>query len=372
MTVSTPTRNPLDLLERITAPLGRIIAIPFGLLVTVLNRIYLALNAHPVAYQRASRGLAGGILASFGVFIAVTIVGNIGLLQGLKMLGGKVWTVDEVLAMIVLAALVGFIVGFGLFKMRPTLLRGILAGVTAFAFTTCVVMVVRYFFGYEPWATGTVFMFAGFPTAFGAIWGMGGFAKQNMTIEANLEAREHPPTQLANIGAFDGVRFNYRVVRFIGDRIWPVIKPLIGPAVIVAVLVGSVVAVLLVIGSIFPARRIQTDVNEAAATTIAGTVDFLGLQLPKFLVFLIVAAIILGAVATTGLLFALLFNSLGNGVRSAKAAAAKPLDLTEKSGRNGIFAKLFRWTMRFVKFNIDFIADIVNGIAGAFGSRSAR
>jgi len=162
------------------------------------------------------------------------------------------------------------------------------------------------------------------------------------------------------------------VVRFIGDRIWPVIKPLIGPAVIVAVLVGSVVAVLLVIGSIFPARRIQTDVNEAAATTIAGTVDFLGLQLPKFLVFLIVAAIILGAVATTGLLFALLFNSLGNGVRSAKAAAAKPLDLTEKSGRNGIFAKLFRWTMRFVKFNIDFIADIVNGIAGAFGSRSAR
>jgi hypothetical protein len=371
--LSTITGRITALFGVITTTIGRIVEIPFRIIIVILRRIHENLVAHPGRYQNASRLLAGGICATIGIFIAVTIVGNIVLLQNLKMLAPTPeWSLFEAGALTAFLGLVGFLVGFGLFKMQPGLVRGLLAGLCAFAFTASVVMVLRFGLGYQPWLGGTMAMLTAFPIAFGAAWGMGGWAKQNMTIEANMEARAHPVTPKPNLGAFDGVKFNEAIFKWLGNRLWPVLKPLVGPAVIVTALVGAFVAVLLVVGQIAPGKRVQTYLDEAATTTVGGTVDFLGLQLPKFVVFLIVAALLLGAVATTGLILALIFNALGSAVKSAKTAAKQPLDLSEKGGRSDAISKAFQWVMRLVQFNIDFVVDIVNAIGGMFGIRAAK
>jgi hypothetical protein len=358
---------------RITATIGRIVEIPFRIIITILRRIHDNLVAHPDRYQLASRLLAGGICASIGIFIAVTIVGNIVLLQSLLMLpANPAWSLAEAGALTAFLGLVGFLVGFGLLKMGPGLLRGILAGLAAFALTASIVMVLRYGFGYQPWLGGTMMMLTAFPIAFAAVWGMGGFARQNMTIEANMEARANPQPPPRNIGAFDGVKFNERIFKFLGNRIWPIIKPLVGPAVIVSVLVGSFVAVLLIIGQVAPGTRTQTYDVDAAATQIGGTATFLGAELPKFVVFLLVAGFLLAGVATNALILALIINALGSAVKNAKAAAKQPLDLTEKGGQKNIFSQSFQWIMRLVQFNIDFVRDIVGAIGGMFGIRAAK
>lgn len=365
--------NPALLLEKITTPIGRIVALPFVFIASILKRLYANLQAHPQRYVIASRILASGILASLGIFIAVTIVGNIALLQSLKMLAPEPhWQLWEAAVFIVFCALVGGLIGFGMTKMQPNLLRGLLGGLSAFALTAAVVMVLRYGFGYTPWdgAGGTIAMLTAFPVAFATVWGMGGFARQNLTIEANIEARKVTPTPEPNLGAFDGVKFNVRLLSFLNNRIWPVIKPLVGPAALVSVMVGSVIAILLIIAQFAPGKRTQTYNIAAEATTIAGQVEFAGLMLPKFLVFLIVAALILGAVATTALLLALLFNALGSAVLSAKKAQKTPFDPSQK-GRSDPLSKAFQWVMRLVKFTIDFGVDMFNAVAGAI-SRPSR
>lgn len=357
---------------RITATIGRIVEIPFRIIIVILRRIHDNLQANPGRYQLASRLLAGGICASIGIFIAVTIVGNIVLLQNLKMLGATpAWSVLEAGALTAFLGLVGFLIGFGLLKMQPGLARGVLSGLTAFAFTASVVMVLRFGLGYQPWLGGTMAMLTAFPIAFATVWGMGGFARQNMTIEANFESRAHPEAPKTNLGAFDGVKFNEVILKFLGNRLWPVIKPLVGPAVIVTGLIAAFITVLLIVGQVTPGMRTQTYSSEAAATSILGTADFLGLQLPKFLVFIITTTFLLGGLVTTALLFALIFNALGAAVKNAKSAAKQPLDLTAKQNTD-IVSKSFQWIMRLVKFNIDFVVDIVGYIGGMFGIRAAK
>jgi hypothetical protein len=364
--------NPLAIAETVFGRIGQIAATPFRFLAALLVRIYQSLQVHPVTYARVSRALAGGVLAGLGVFIAVTIVGNIALLQSAKMLGGFEWSWAEFFTIIVLSALVGGLVGFGLLKMQANLLRGILAGLAGFALTASIVMVLRWATGYQPWAGGTMFMLTAFPVAFAGIWGMGGFETKNLTIEANLAARGEPQPEPVNLGAFDGVKFHVRLFSFLANRIWPVIKPLLGPAVVVTVLVGSVISILVLLGQIAPGTRTQTVEVDAAATTVAGTASFIGLQLPKFLVFLIVAVIILGGVATTALILALIFNALSNAVSKAKKDPKHPVDLTDSSGQASAAGRMFQWVRRLIQFNVDFAADIINAIGGMFGIRSAR
>lgn len=364
--------NPLALAEKVFAQIGRVAAIPFRLLAALLVRTYESLKTHPRTYTRVSRALAAGVLAGLGVFIAVTIVGNIALLQSGKFVGGMEWSWAEFFVFILLCAIVGGLVGFGLLRMQTTLLRGLLGGIAGFSLAAAVVMVIRWATGYHPWDGGAMFMLTAFPTAFASVWGMGGFEARNLTIEANVAARAHPQQPPENRGAFDGVMFHVRLFTFLAKRIWPVVEPLLGPAIVVTVLVGSGIAVLVVIGQIAPGTRTQTVEVDAAATTVAGTASFLGLQLPKFLVFLIVAGLILGAVGTTALVLALIFNALGSAISSARKAPKHPLDLTRTGADAPPLAGAFQWVRRLIQFNIDFAADIIGAISSMFGIRSAR
>jgi hypothetical protein len=350
-------RNPL-------APLGRIFT-PF---IRIPARLVDILRERPVAYARVSRGLAGGIGATVGIVLTVGALVTFAIMQSLKLIGGVVWAPEQALAFIVLAALAGFLWGFGVLKMAPGLPRALLGALTVLSLVAAVLMLFRWTVGYEPFNGGATAMICAFPVAFAVVWGMGGFNPKYMTIEAVHAAAHEPHTDQPPLrGAFDGIQLNVNLVNFVRNRIVPVLRPLFGYMLVILAVVTLIIIALLIVGNFAP-KRVQTENTAAAATTINGTLDgveIFGRPVSKFVFFIVVAFLIMGALGTLALLITLTVNALSAGVSEAKKAPKKPLDLTRSAGKPGPFGGVVQFVTRLMQFLKEWIADIAGGFTGS-------
>ncbi len=342
-------------MRRIETGLSSIFSIPL--------RVLESLAPRPAAYARVSQLLAGGIGATIGLAVSLFILINIAVLQSLKLIGGTVWPVEQAALFVVLAAIIGLLWGVGLLRLRPGLLRAVLGALSAGALATVVMMLLRWLFGYEPWSAGALFLFGGFALSFGAIWGMGGFYPSNMTVAAAHAAAHQPhSTPKPLMGAFDAVKFNVGLLKFIGNRIVPIVRPLVGPMFLALGIAMIGVFVVMIIGSFGPAR-VQTDRVSASAVTARGYlegVELFGQPVSKLGFFIFISLLILGGIGSLALGLALIVNALSTQVQIAKKLPAEPLDLTEKSGKTGPIAHVAQFVVRLVRFFVDFILDIVN------------
>ncbi len=343
-------RNPL---AAIFAPFARIPV-----------RALESLETHPATYNRVSQGLAGGIGATIGLAISLFILVNIAVLQSLKLIGGIVWAPEQVILFVVLSLLVGFLWGIGLFVLPPSVLRLALGALAAFSLATAVLMFVRWLVGFEPWSPGAVFLFGGFALAFGAIWGMGGFRPENQSVEAAHEAAHHPQQPKPLKGAFDAVKFNVALIRFLGNRIVPILRPLVGP-VIVALGIALLAVVVIMVASSLGTQRIQTEQTGASAVDVVHGyvpgIDFFGRPVSKFGFFIFLAVLILGGVGSMALGLALIVNALSAQVQIAKKLPAEPLDLTEAGGGKSPVAGVANFVTRLARFFTDWLGEIASG-----------
>lgn len=332
----------------------------FAALARIPPRILESLEAHPTLYNRVSQGLAGGIGATIGLVLSLGALITIAILQSLKLIGGIVWAPEQAILFVVLAVIVGFIWGFGVLVMRPGVMRMLLGAIAACFLATALLMIFRWLVGFEPWSLGATLLFAGFAAAFGVVWGMGGFRPENQTVEAAHEAAHHPQPAQPIKGAFDAVKFNAALFRFIGNRILPIIRPLLGPAVI-ALGIALLAVVVIMVVSAFGSQRVQTDRTSASAVTIRGYVDGLELfggPVSKFGFFIFIALLIVGGVGSMALGLALIVNALSTQVQIAKKLPKEPLDLTKVEGGKSPIAGMTQFFVRLLRFFTDWVADI--------------
>lgn len=158
-------------------------------------------------------------------------------------------------------------------------------------------------------------LFGGFGMAFGFLWGIG-FASPGASAHegpgyyAQLEALDRPRIQ--------PVRQVMAVVRTRGPEVRDLIAPLIRPLITALVVAGALVGAVLFVAAnpIVPVSVAQTRDSAANAAAVTGE---------KFILFVVIAAVILGAVVTLAFLLALGINALNRQINEAKKVAPEPV-----------------------------------------------
>jgi hypothetical protein len=180
---------------------------------------------------------------------------------------------------------------------------------------------------------GATLIFGGLGMAFGALWGIGAFspgasAHEGPRYYAAQHVQPNPLIVLAKqaFKAAPGIMAN--------------VRPLLRPLMVAIGIALAITAVIMAASTLLPITRVQT--NNVAASASAVTGD-------KFIMFVIVSVVILGAVGTLAVLLALGVNALTRQVGEAKKAAAEPVKVEQN--------KLFR----FIGFIVSWVQDILQG-----------
>jgi hypothetical protein len=165
-------------------------------------------------------------------------------------------------------------------------------------------------------STGANLFFEGFGAMFGWLWGIGTF---------NPYSHDHGgiPTNL------DGKPGLMQIALHKGREAMPgimvLVRPLIRPLLVALAICLVVTVLLLVIGT--PLGRGQVLEPNASATTIAGGVTLPigdGFVVSKFVFFMIIMVLVLGALATMAVVLALVYNKVNHEVIAAKASPDDP------------------------------------------------
>ncbi len=193
------------------------------------------------------------------------------------------------------------------------LIGGAILGVVLFNIIRAV------FFGLPVVLGGPGVFFIGFGALFGWLWGIGSFLPQSHEHEGLAHVANGKPSR-AVVVMSRAVKGTPGVLRSL--------RPLI-PPLLVAIGVCAALVVILMLLSMNPLapRAVQTDKPEASAVTPAGSIVIGGeggLTINKTVFFAILAVVVLGGLAITGLILALIFNLLSRGVAEAKQSPPNP------------------------------------------------
>jgi len=233
--------------------------------------------------------------------------------------------------------------------LRPGFGRGLIGFVIGTIIGVALISIIRAVMGLAP-ASGPAVFFGGFGGLFGWLWGVGTF---------NPHSHEHGGMEHIHEDEKPGpVQVLIHRMRESAPGIRENVKPLIRPLVVVLGFSAVVLVVIMIISMALgaaanatskPIVRVQTETPLASAVTPAGDI-ILGdtLHVNKTVFFLILSAVILGILAGTALIMALLMNALSHNVQEAKASPDNP-PKTEPP--------LFR----LIDFFVSWINDILEG-----------
>ncbi len=180
---------------------------------------------------------------------------------------------------------------------------------------------------------GATLIFGGLGMAFGGLWGIGAFSP-------GASAHEGPRYYAAQHVQPNPLIVLARQAFKAAPGIIASVRPLLRPLMVAIGIALAITAVIMAASTLLPITRVQT--NNVAASASAVTGD-------KFIMFVIVSVVILGAVGTLAVLLALGVNALTRQVGEAKKATAEPVKVEQN--------KLFR----FIDFIVSWVQDILQG-----------
>ncbi|MCC7208413.1 MAG: hypothetical protein IT323_13985 [Anaerolineae bacterium] len=192
---------------------------------------------------------------------------------------------------------------------------------------------------------GTALLFGGFAMTLGFLWGVGfaspgASAHEGPGYTAALVAAERPRPQPVR----EVVLFAEKQIPFVREHIVPLIRPILIAVGVVALLVGAVMFVAM--NPIVPVGSAQTRDTAASALAVTGE---------KFILFVIIAVVVIGAVVGLALALSLGIRILNRQVVEAKQAAPEPVE-----------PRQFRSAFKFVDFFVRWLQDLVAGVGRLF------
>ncbi len=196
---------------------------------------------------------------------------------------------------------------------------------------------------------GPTVFFAAFGLLFGWLWGVGSFSPYSHEHAGFEHHRDEKPGLMA-IAVRKGVKTTPDLIRLV--------RPLIRPLMVAIGISAIILLVLLLATTVLGSRRgspvlVQTDKPEASVTTTAGDIILPfggpdGTPVNKTVFFGIIVLLVLGMLAVTAIVLALIMNTLSREVVEAKQAPPEP---PQKE------PPLFR----LINFFVTWIDDILEG-----------
>ena len=203
-------------------------------------------------------------------------------------------------------------------SLRPGLLRALIGLPFGLITGALLYTAIRSIVG-EPYSdatTGSVVIFAGFGGAITWLAGIGSFSSHSHEHDGFAHSPKDPGVLLVAGRA---------VAKRIPDMIRYVL-PLIRPLLLAFGVVIAVLVIFLILGTIAPIHRVQTDMASANAVTPAGDINLPGdISMNKTVFFVGVVVFVLGNIAVLGLLLSWLIGLLNREVTIAKKAPNNPL-----------------------------------------------
>ncbi len=189
---------------------------------------------------------------------------------------------------------------------------------------------------------GSLLILAGIGGTFGFLWGMGALAPgasahEGPTYWAALEAAQKP-----RFGLREAIALARKVIPPLIETFRPLIQPI---AVAVGVTLGLIFIIFMIVTNpIVPVSRLQTTNEAASAVAVTGD---------KLITFIVVVAVVIGAVASLAIGIALLMRYANREVNTAKEMKPEPI-------------KNPPWPLRLADFFISWINDIFSGLRSTF------
>lgn len=231
--------------------------------------------------------------------------------------------------------------------MRPGILRGTLSLIIGFVLTAILYLIIRALLGLPmDWANsaGSTLMWSGLGGAFSWLLGVGAFSPGASAHEGPVvtwaENARHPKAP----GVLAQLRTN--TVRFFKWAV-PLILPNIRPLLIALGVIVAITAIFMLLGAngIISVGRATTQIDAA------NTAEFTG---DKFIIFLIVAAVVLGLLVGTAIGLGLLMTSLTRQVEIAKKVQRTALpDDSPLLKAGGYFERLLQFALAWVRDILD-------------------
>jgi hypothetical protein len=235
--------------------------------------------------------------------------------------------------------------------MRPGLTRGLITMLIGAVIAAGLYLVLRLLTGNPmDWAkaSGATFMFAGLGAAVGWIVGMGGFSAGASAHEGPLvtylERADAPKAPgLPQVMAKNAAKFIKWAV--------PLVVPNLRPMGIALAWVVGIVAFFMFVSTnpIVRVTRTQTFSDAASTSTMTGD---------KFLIFVIVAMVIIGGLITMAVALSLIMASVSRQVEVAKKMPVSRLP------EDSPFYKMGRYLEKLKDFVFAWVRDLLEGFRG--------